>query len=262
MVRLVKTIRQEWELRGYYSYLGEAVIEIMWAKEKFPNEEIKVFFDLTNVHHYKQDNLFDVCFKQDHKDYLENKNDYINMESLDSEIKLNHYEMTIFPQDIRERAKPIIEEYFRLKSDLLKELEDKLKLIDSEKTISVHRRDTDMKLGHHITAPTLEQFYSIIDEGNYDNIFVMSDNQQDLDSFIEKYPNKVISFEENTTSTDANYPYFLMQGPSPEEMKKHIENLTINTFILSKTKKLICTKSNLSAFAILANPKLEYIKLN
>jgi hypothetical protein len=45
-------------------------------------------------------------------------------------------------------------------------------------------------------------------------------------------------------------------------MQKHIENLTLNTIILSKTKKLICSKSNLSTFAILANPKLEYIKLN
>ena len=47
-----------------------------------------------------------------------------------------------------------------------------------------------------------------------------------------------------------------------DELKKHIQNLTLNTFILSKTKKLLCSKSNLSTFAILANPKLEYVKLN
>jgi len=262
MVRLVKTIRQEWELRGYYSYLGEAVIEIMWAKQKFPGEELKVFFDLRNVHHYKQDNLFDVCFEQDHEDYNEYRNEYINIESLNSEILLNHYDLTILPQDIRELSKPIIKDYFRLKPKLLAELERRLQLIDLENTISVHRRDTDMKIGHGITAPVLQQFYSIIDEGNYTNIFVMSDNKPDLDLFVEKYSNRVISFEEDTTSTDINYPYFLLEETGPEEMRKHIENLTLNTIILSKAKKLICSKSNLSTFAILANPKLEYIKLN
>ena len=262
MVRLVKTIRQEWELRGYYSYLGEAVIEIMWAKQKFPGEEIKVFFDLRNVHHYKQDNLFDVCFEQDHEDYNEYRNEYINIESLNSEILLNHYDLKILPQDIRELSEPIIKDYFCLKPNLLAESERRLQLIDLETTVSVHRRDTDMRHSHHVSAPTLEQFYSIIDEGNYTNIFVMSDNKQDLDFFKQQYPNKVLSFEDGTTSTDNNLPFFLMEGTSPEEMRKHIENLTINTFILSKTKKLICSKSNLSNFAILANPKLEYIKLN
>lgn len=262
MIRLVKTIRQEWQLRGYYSYLGEAVIEIMWAKQKFPAEEIKVYFDLTNVHHYKQNNLFDVCFEQDHKDYNENRSEYINIENLNSEIKLNHYDLAIIPQDIREQAELIINKYFRLKPFFLHELQRRLHLLDLETTVSVHRRDTDMRHSHHVSAPTLEQFYSKIDEGHYSNIFVMSDNKQDLDFFKQQYPNKVLSFEDGTTSTDNNLPFFLMEGTSPEEMRKHIENLTINTFILSKTKKLICSKSNLSNFAILANSKLEYIKLN
>jgi hypothetical protein len=233
----------------------------MWAKQKFYGEKIKVFFDLRNVHHYKQDNLFDVCFEQDHGDYNEYRNEYINIESLNSEIRLNNYDLTIFPQDIRELSEPIIKEYFCLKPKLLVELERRLQLIDLENTISVHRRDTDMKIGHGITAPVLQQFYSIIDEGNYTNIFVMSDNKPDLDLFVEKYPSRIISFEEDTTSNDINYPYFLL-GNGPEEMRKHIENLTLNTIILSKTKKLICSKSNLSTFAILANSKLEYIKLN
>jgi hypothetical protein len=262
VIRLVKTIRQEWELRGYYSYLGEAVIEIMWAKQKFPGEEIKVFFDLTNVHHYKQNNLFDVCFEQDHDDYRENKHLYSNIESLNSEIILNHYELTSIPQDIRDRAEPIIKQYFRLKPEFERTLNERLSQLDLENTISVHRRDTDMKISHHITAPLLQQFYDIIDEDDYSNIFVMSDNKTDLDSFIEKYPTKVISFEENTTSTNSDYPYFLLSEPTPEDMRKHIENLTINTFVISKTKKLICTKSNLSTFAILANTKLNYVKLN
>jgi hypothetical protein len=262
VIRLVKTIREEWQLRGYYSYLGEAVIEIMWAKQKFPEEEIKVFFDLTNVHHYKQQNLFDVCFIQDHDDFFENKHLYTNIESLKSEIILNHYELSTIPQDIRDRSELIIQEYFRLKPEFEQTLNERLGLLDLKTTISVHRRDTDMKTSHHITAPSLQQFYDIIDEENYTDIFVMSDNKTDLNLFKEKYPTKVISFEENTTSTSSEYPYFLLSETSPEEMRRHVENLTINTFVLSKTKKLICTKSNLSTFAILANPKLNYTKLN
>jgi hypothetical protein len=262
MVRLVKKIRQEYQLRGYFSYLLEAVIEIIWAHQKFEGEEIKVFFDLVNVHHYKQENLFDVCFVQDHDDYLHNKSEYVNLESLDSELIFNHYDMKTFPQDLRVKAKDIIEKYFILKEEYKIELENRLSQLDLSKTVSVHRRDTDMRVGHHITAPVLEQYYSIIDEENYQNIFLMSDNEKDLNLFKERYGDKIINYEDETTSKNPDAPFFLTGETDSESMKKHIENLTLNTFILSKTKKLICSKSNLSAFAILFNPNLKYIKLN
>lgn len=262
MIRLFKTIRHEWQLRGYYSYLSESVVEIIWAHQKFPNEKVKVYFDLINIPHYKQENLFDVCFEQDHLDFVTNREKYINIESLNSEINFNHYDLKIFPQDLRQSAELIIKEYFNLKPNLILELNRRLESIDLENTISVHRRDTDMRVGHHITAPVLEQYYSIIDGGNWKNIFLMSDNKQDLDLFLERYGDKIITYEDDTTSDDIDNPFFLKEGTTKESMKKHIENLTLNTIILSKTKKLLCSKSNLSTFAILSNPNLEYVKLN
>lgn len=262
MIRLVKTIRSEYELRGYFSYLTEAVIEIMWAEKMYPNEELKVYFDLTKVHHYKQENLFDVCFEQDHDDYNNFKNEYKNIESLNSEIRFNHYELSVFPQEIRNETDPIIKKYFLLKPHLEIELNERLQKIDLKKTISVHRRDTDMKYSHHITAPVLNQFFNLIEETDYSNVFVMSDNKPDLELFHERYGDRCISFEEDTTSENLDTPFFLNENNTEEKMKRHIENLTLNTIILSRTKKLICSKSNLSTFAILANPNLEYIKLN
>jgi len=262
MIRLVKKIRNDYELRGYYSYILEGIIEIMWAQKKFPDQELKVYFDLKNVHHYKQENLFDVCFIQDDEDYFENLEKYINIESLKSEIKLNHYDLKIFPQEIREGSKTIMDKFLVLKQEYQDELENRLKTIDLSKTISVHRRDTDMSLSHGVYGPELQHFFTHIDNEEFEKIFVMSDNKPDLDFFIEKYGDKIISFENDTTSDNTTNPFFLNENISPEMMKKHIENLTLNTFILGKTKKLFCTKSNVSAFAILANPKLDYIKLN
>jgi hypothetical protein len=261
MMRLVKTIRNESDIRGYYSYFTEAVIEIISLKKQFPEEELKVYFDLTKVHHYKQENLFDVCFEQDKEDFILHRDEYVNIETFECNVNFNHYDLKIYPDDIRVSAESVIKEYFPLKSELLNELNSKLKSMDLENTISIHRRDTDMRVGHHITAPSLEQYYSIIDEKDWKNIFVMSDNLQDLNLFVKRYSEKVISFEEDTTSDNVVNPFF-KNDKSPEELKKHIQNLTLNTFILSKTKKLLCGKSNLSTFAILANPKLEYVKLN
>ena len=163
MMRLVKTIRNESDIRGYYSYFTESVIEIISLKKQFPEEELKVYFDLTKVHHYKQENLFDVCFEQDKEDFILHRDEYVNIETFECNVNFNHYDLKIYPDDIRVSAESVIKEYFPLKSELLSELNSKLESMDLENTISIHRRDTDMRVGHHITAPSLEQYYSIID---------------------------------------------------------------------------------------------------
>lgn len=262
MKRFVKKIRGVHELRGYYSYLLEALIEIMRAYKIYPNEEIIVYFDLIDVKHYMQDNLFDVCFEQDEKDYKENFNLYENLETVEKVFYFDTYSLKEFPQELRDMVPKIIEKHFKLKQEYFDEINSRILKFDTSKTIGVHRRDTDMVRIHKQYSPNLTKYFEQIDEGNYEHIFLMSDNQRDINVFKEKYKDKIICFEDNVTSNNPNDPYFLLEEKTKESTKKHIEEITINTFILSKVEKLIFTSSNLSAFAIMINPDLKYQKLN
>ena len=262
MKRFVKKIRNIDELRGYYSYFLEALIEIIRAYKIYPNEEILVYFDLKNVNHYMQDNLYDVCFVQDNRDYLDNFELYKNLESIEMVIQFEPYSLKEFPQELRNMVPEIIKKHFILKDEFFNEINRRLSLFDPLKTIGVHRRDTDMKRIHHKISPELSKYFEIIDSGNYENVFLMCDNQKDVDLFKERYGNKLICFEDGITSPNNDYPFFSLGDRTPELTKKHIEEITMNTFILSKLNKLIFTSSNLSTIAVMINPNLEYQKLN
>lgn len=262
MKRLVKRIRGVHELRGYYSYLQESLIEILWAHKLFPNEEIKVYFDLVNVNHYLQDNLFDVCFIQDKEDYNEHISEYVNIETLGNNLNFEHYNISLIPDDIRNSCPTLVKKYYRLNEYIESKVNERLSKFDVTKSIGVHRRDTDMKTVHNKHSPNLSMYFELIENNEYETIFLMSDNQIDVNSFKERYGDKLICFEDGVTSPNNDIPFFSLSNKTKESMKKHIEEITINMVILSMTKKLICTSSNLSMFAILSNSNLEYQKLN
>ena len=84
----------------------------------------------------------------------------------------------------------------------------------------------------------------------------MCDNSVDLNKFKTRYGNKIITYDE-FTSNDQNLPFFKIKN-NQTQIEKHILELLFGVFTLSKTKKLICTKSNLSTFTILINSNLNY----
>jgi hypothetical protein len=47
-----------------------------------------------------------------------------------------------------------------------------------------------------------------------------------------------------------------------ESIKNHIKEIVFGAYTLGMTKKLYCTKSNLSTFSILSNSNLNYKRLN
>jgi hypothetical protein len=58
-----------------------------------------------------------------------------------------------------------------------------------------------------------------------------------------------------------NYPDKKLKNDE-ESIKKHIQEIVFGTYVLGMTKKLFCTKLNLSAFSIFLNSKLNYTRLN
>jgi hypothetical protein len=89
----------------------------------------------------------------------------------------------------------------------------------------------------------------------------MSDNLNDLNKFKQRYGNKLITFDELTTSKVEDKPFFNLQNDE-ESIKTHIQEIVFGAYTLGMTKKLICTMSNLSAFAVFSNSNLKYTRLN
>jgi hypothetical protein len=89
----------------------------------------------------------------------------------------------------------------------------------------------------------------------------MCDNLTDLDKFKKRYGNKLITFDEFTSSKSDDNPFFKLKNDD-ELIKQHIQEIVFGAYTLGMTKKLFCTKSNLSTFSIFSNSKLNFNRLN
>ena len=78
--------------RGYFSYITEAVVHIHNVLLNHPNEKLKIYYDLSNIQGYGNQNIYEACFIQDENDYLTNINEYSNIELVNYISKLNAYE--------------------------------------------------------------------------------------------------------------------------------------------------------------------------
>ena len=122
---------------------------------------------------------------------------------------------------------------------------------------------TEMKINvvkYELIKLMLDVIFSEIESNDFNNVFLMCDNEHDTNKFKERYGNKIITYDE-FTSKDTNVPFFKMQN-SVQDIHKHIEELVFGVYTLSKTKHFICTKSNISSFSILSNSELNFKLLN
>jgi hypothetical protein len=101
-MRLYKPARSKECRRGYFSYLTEAVGNLLTFYQYHEVEDVKVFFDLCDIPGYGKGNMFDVAFIQDHEDYVSHS--YRNIEEFSNLIG---YE-TSWSEDVRKKAQAII----------------------------------------------------------------------------------------------------------------------------------------------------------
>jgi hypothetical protein len=254
MIRLYKPARSKNLNRGMFSYLTESVINLTNFIYKNKNWDIKYYHDLFNIPGYTEGNLFDVSFIQDSYDYDHNKNMYKNIEDVDNLLIFNLSEINNEFNEFRLLSEKVISNFFVPIPELEKILIERQSQINFEKTIGVHRRSTDMTM--HQKIVDLKDIFNSIEENEFENIFLMCDNLLDLKIIKNRYGNKIITYDEFTSEV-IDLPFFKVND-NLEKIKNHIKEMVFGSFTLAKTKNLICTNSNVSAFSIFSNSKLKY----
>jgi hypothetical protein len=258
MYRLYKPARSKEMNRGLFSYLTESVLNMVNFINLNGNIDIKYYHDLCRIPGYGNENLFDISLVQDENDFKINKHLYKNIESFNNVLKIDCYDIEKYTETLRLISEEIINKFF-IPNTSLKELIDRRhSQINFNSTIGVHRRSTDIKSHHNIID--IDDIFNNIESNEFDNVFLMCDNIYDTNKFRLRYGNKLITYDE-FTSKDTNLPFFKINN-SMEDIHNHIKELLFGVFTISKTKKFICTKSNISSFCILSNSKLNYKLLN
>ena len=161
----------------------------------------------------------------------------------------------------REYTEQIIKKNFVLNDEMLKTFTERKSELNLEKTIGVHRRATDIAM-HQYQIISNETIFQEIESLDFDNVFLLCDNLPDLKIFKSRYGNKLVSFDEFTTSTNTSLPFHKININDENIKKLHIQEIVLGALMLGSTNKLICCHSNLANFSILSNFKLNYKILN
>jgi len=262
MLKFFKTDRGNGrDRRGYFSYMTESIIDIHNLMLLHPNEKYKLYYDISNIFGYGEKNIYDVCFVQDEVDFLENRYQYSNIESVTRLSKLYCYDISTFNENDLKMCELIIKNYFILNEKMQELFLLRHSQIDFTKTIGFHRRSTDMYRSHGFPSVDLSNLFSMLENEDFENIFLMCDNLIDLNKIKKRYGNRLITFDEFSSSKVEENPFFMLTNDE-QSIENHIKEIVFGAFTLGMTKKLFCTKSNLSMFSILSNSNLNYMILN
>ena len=126
----------------------------------------------------------------------------------------------------------------------------------NKKVLAVHWRGTDHKiLPNHPMPPTKDQIFLIVDKliknKKFDKIFLITEEKNNFDLFLERYENLVCFYKSFRTNNRKEF--------DNHKRKNHKFNLAkeslIEVLILSKLNTLVCSKSNISEVAVLISNK-------
>ena len=159
----------------------------------------------------------------------------------------------------------IFKRYIKIKKEIILESENFIKNnFKNKKILGVHFRGTDMKTQERHPFPaTYKQITSYIDyeiiNHRFDKIFLVTEEEDYLNKLKLRYKEKICYF----SSYKSNIPDIF----NNTKRKNHRyligkENL-IDMLLLSNTKTIICTNSNMTdASNFLKNSKIEIIKID
>ena len=128
-------------------------------------------------------------------------------------------------------------------------------------TLSVHVRGTDYSGGYQNLHMIKDRIRQLLENNQYNTIFVASDNKESIDSIRSEFPN-VINYDTSLRVDSFNNTSPLCHVVSENEKIKHGKDVLIESILLSKGKALVCINSNVAAFAAYYNPDIQIHLVN
>ena len=126
-------------------------------------------------------------------------------------------------------------------------------------SIGVHIRRTDHY--KHSKLLDIEEFFLRIDkkieEEKYENIFLMTDEQQVVNIFEEKYGNKVYTNE--VIRSQDQYP---IHYSGFVDRKNLALNVMTDAISLSRCEEIIVTSSNIAGYSLMLSPNIKYDQID
>ena len=198
-------------------------------------------------------------------------------------------------KDNFELANHYLFKYFKFNENIITESNNFIKQFKNKYVLGLHYRGTDKNNVKYITPISINEFINIVDyhlkKNNYDIIFISTDDDdfitQMKDTYSSKYEilyyddckknennnaihlnrlhlieTKITEIKNNIDNTDK---IVLLESNLKRETKINevlLQNVIINSFILSHCMCVLKTHSQLSAYSKIFNPKLEIYRVN
>lgn len=161
--------------------------------------------------------------------------------------------------------------YFKLNKTVLEDLNHAMyNLLRNKKTLGVHYRGTDYKMGYknHPVAveieETIQEVKNALSKVDYDSIFVASDEQAAIERFKEEFGELVVSYTDTLRSHDGSAVHTSNYQRKNHKFLLGYEVLR-DVITLASCDGLIAGHSNVSAFADVIKTangqKFEYFKI-
>lgn len=250
---------------GLFSNLLHIIDNLYWCKLNKFYPKILWNNGLYCVN-YNIDNVWDYYFEKIIIDYTPNCN---NLSYISDTFKVDNFIFenvsnlersklwdinSFLKNEMRENVSYIIKKYVKINKIINDKIND---FTFDKKTIGVHIRGTDYS---YIKNIGINKFIDSIK-----NI----DNYEDCDIFVASDNFESIELVKNTFKNVKYYPCIYRQEKYASKQpscfvndtnkKAHGEEVLIESILLSKCNKIVCTTSNVSLFALLYNPNNEFI---
>jgi hypothetical protein len=124
----------------------------------------------------------------------------------------------------------------------------------SARTLGVHFRGQELnRTAGHFFGPTERQILKVtsaaLEEGHFDRIFMVTEDQKCLDLFRKEFGSMVLATDSFRTSGENAYRL------SPRPLHRYLlgREILVDAMVLSRCRALIASPSNVSDFAVLMN---------
>lgn len=255
-------IEQNWETCGFFAIMHYCLMYLCVADSMGFIPYINIRESIYNIKGGWQgiENMFEYYFQQPVLDTLERikkeENYFLANSFAFGAVARNFSTGKTYEFDDRQLhyMGSVAQKYMNLRPELELELNDEITtFLGSKKTLGIHYRGSDFKLGFqdHPVALIVEQYFVFVDDAlrnGFEQVFLATDDKTAVKIFRKKYGNTVVYYND-VMRTDGTAGIHLMKHEKEEDKYYQGREVLRDMITLSQCTGLIAGNSHVSEFA-------------